>query len=538
MPAATIADTGSVSTHGVRLLRLAAAAALAVLALAFAGDAGAERPKLISPPSIGANPVVGQPLGVNMGSFFCEPECFEFTVEFLRCAPGSNTVGCVTVRRPSANAFYTPTEDDIGFSLAAIVRAWNYDCDITGTDCRNSALEVPTAATAPVKEDAPPVPVKIATSELRDAEAGIPYSQVLTVSSGRPPISWTLAGGSLPPGISLSASGVLSGTPRTAGEYTFTVRATGARRQTDTKQFTLVVRLQLSPRGGTVLRAVAGTAFRQAFSVVAGGTPPYAWALAGGVLPEGLSFRDGVISGTPTRANVSTFTLAIEDARGATAAVTWTLDVRWTALTITPASHFRATVGVPYRQVLTGSGGTPPYRFQLVSACALPSGLRLSRSGVLSGTPTAPPGFYRFEVAMQDANGVPGPPASPKAGSEPYVGTYSLTLHPGRHSKAARLPWGALGKRYRWELGVCGGRAPFAFTISSGKLPDGMRLVERTGLLTGTPTRRGTFRFTVRVSDLCPPSSSSAVICQPAPTPGEIVSERMYSLTIRSTKRR
>jgi putative Ig domain-containing protein len=531
-----MADKRSVPTCGSRLLPVALAATLAALALAFAGDAGAERPKLISQPSIGANPVVGQPLGVNMGSFFCSPECFEFTVEFMRCAPGSNTVGCVSVRGPSANAFYTPTEDDIGFSLSAVVRAWNYDCDITLTDCRNSALEVPTAATTPVKEDAPAVPVRIATSELRDAEAGIPYSHALSVSSGRPPITWTLAGGSLPAGLSLSANGLISGSPRLAGEYTFTVRATGARRQTDTKQLTLKVKLQLSPRSGTVLRAAVGTAFRQAFNVVAGGTPPYTWGLAGGVLPEGLTFRDGVISGTPSRASRSTFMLETRDGRGASASTTWTLEVTWTALTITPASHFRATVGVPYRQVLTGSGGKPPYRFQLVSDCALPQGLRLLPAGVLAGTPTAAPGFYRFEVIMQDANGTPGPPANPKTGTEPYIQQYSLRLQAGRRSKASGLPWAALGKPYRWEFGVCGGRLSFAFTISSGKLPPGMRLVERTGLLTGKPMQPGTFRFTIRTSE-CTAGGSYAVICPPSASPAEIVSERSYSLTVRSARR-
>jgi hypothetical protein len=510
-----------VQTCGSRLLRLGLAATVAALAFAFAGDAGAERPKLISQPSIGANPVVGQPLGVNMGSFYCEPACFEFTVEFLRCAPGSNTAGCVTVRGPSVNALYTPTEDDIGFSLAAIVRAWNYDCDITLTDCRNSALEVPTAATAPVKEDAPPVPVKIATSELRDAEAGIPYSQALSVSSGKPPFTWALAGGSLPAGLSLSSSGLISGSPRLAGEYTFTVRATGARKQTDTKQLTLVVRLQLSPRGGTVLRGLVGTAFRQAFSVVAGGTPPYTWALAGGVLPDGLAFENGVISGTPDRASRSTFMLEIGDARGATTSTVWTLEVKTATLTVTPSALPSATSGAPYRQVLTASGGKAPYRFRLVSACSLPRGLTLSASGVLAGRPSAAPGVYAFDVVVEDANGASGPAAESANGGEPFAKRYVLKLVAGRGRTATALMAGALKREYRWEFGACGGHLPFRFAVVAGRLPAGLRLGESTGLLSGKPTKTGTFRFTLRTSDA-----------------DGLLSERAYSLVVRARSRR
>ncbi len=139
---------------------------------------------------------------------------------------------------------------------------------------------------------------------------------------------------------------------------------------------------------------------------------------------------------------------------------------------------------------------------------------------------------------MQDATRTPGPPAIPKTDSEPYVQQYSLTLRAGRHSRAAALPWAALGKPYRWEFGACGGHLAFTFTISSGKLPPGMRLVEQTGLLTGKPTSSGTFRFTVRTSDECNPGRSYAVACQSRPASGGIVSERLYSLVVRSRGRR
>src|SRR4051794_30788597 len=56
-----------------------------------------------------------------------------------------------------------------------------------------------------------------------------------------PPFSWALAGGTLPPGLSLSTSGTLSGTTTATGDYTFTLRVTDPSGQTATQAFHLPV---------------------------------------------------------------------------------------------------------------------------------------------------------------------------------------------------------------------------------------------------------------------------------------------------------
>ena len=480
-------DKESVLSSGSRLLPLALVAALAVLAFGFVGDADAHKPYPLSPPTIGTNPVVGTPLGVAPGSYHCDPACTETTYEFFRCAANTNNVSCVAVRPQSTNPFYTPTEDDIGFSLAAMVRQWTYDCDITNTNCRNSAYEVMTSATAPVKEDAPAVPVTIATSDLPDATAGIRYTQALSVSSGRPPFTWALAGGSLPPGLSLSSGGLISGLPTLAGEFTFTVRATGARRQSSTKSLTLLVKLQLSP--STLPNGVAGTAYNVPLRVVAGGTPPYTWEIQGGLLPDGLTLRpDGLLSGTPTRSGPSTFMVAIKDGRGATASYVWTLVVGWVNVSITPTTLPPGTSGARYRAVLGATGGQPPYRFLLVSEQPLPEGLTLSREGVLAGTPRAPAGNYTFTILVADATGAPGGV------------TYTLTLAPSRRLRATTLASATVGKRYRTTLPMRGGQRPYSFSRTGGRLPAGVRL-SRSGVLLGKPMTAGRFRFRVSARD-------------------------------------
>ncbi|HEY5999341.1 MAG TPA: S8 family serine peptidase [bacterium] len=59
----------------------------------------------------------------------------------------------------------------------------------------------------------------IATSALPDPAVGRPYSVVLGAQGGIPPYTWSLVSGALPPGLSLAASGVISGSAENAGKY-------------------------------------------------------------------------------------------------------------------------------------------------------------------------------------------------------------------------------------------------------------------------------------------------------------------------------
>src|SRR5215471_15863947 len=72
------------------------------------------------------------------------------------------------------------------------------------------------------------------TCPLPDGTVGTPYSATLTATGGTAPYTWTLLSGSLPPGLSLSGAGVISGTPTTAGTYTFTLKVVDASGQTAT----------------------------------------------------------------------------------------------------------------------------------------------------------------------------------------------------------------------------------------------------------------------------------------------------------------
>ena len=83
--------------------------------------------------------------------------------------------------------------------------------------------------------------LSIVTTELPDGHVSEPYAATLEVAGGVEPYSWSLIAGSLPDGLELSGSGIISGTPEVWGEFTFTVQVTDALNNTDTKELSITV---------------------------------------------------------------------------------------------------------------------------------------------------------------------------------------------------------------------------------------------------------------------------------------------------------
>jgi hypothetical protein len=65
-----------------------------------------------------------------------------------------------------------------------------------------------------------------ATPTLIDARTGIPYSYIFAAAGGVQPYTYASNTGTIPPGLTLSSAGVLSGTPTSAGTYSFGVTVT------------------------------------------------------------------------------------------------------------------------------------------------------------------------------------------------------------------------------------------------------------------------------------------------------------------------
>jgi len=158
---------------------------------------------------------------------------------------------------------------------------------------------------------------------LPPAMVGEAYPFGFFFSGGAAPYTWSVASGSLPPGLTLTspyaASGdndsQLSGTPSTAGTYTFTMKVSDYDGQQATQQFSLTVAPPLQITTTTLPAGTVGVKYSH--DVIAqGGTPPYTW-LSPGPFPPGLTFGayDNVLSGTPTQAGTYTFTMQVIDSQ-------------------------------------------------------------------------------------------------------------------------------------------------------------------------------------------------------------------------------
>lgn len=152
-----------------------------------------------------------------------------------------------------------------------------------------------------------------------------------------------------------------------------------------------------------------GVAYSQTLTG-SGGTAPYVFSVTLGTLPAGLTLTAaGVLSGTPTTAASSTFTVRGTDSLGCFADVVSTVAIAPAAcpvITLAPATIPNGLVGQPFSQTLTASGGTAPYTFSVVAG-ALPTGVVLSTAGglgLIAGTPTTN-GSYAFTIRATDALG-------------------------------------------------------------------------------------------------------------------------------------
>jgi large repetitive protein len=146
---------------------------------------------------------------------------------------------------------------------------------------------------------------------------------------------------------------------------------------------------------------------------------------------------------------------------------------------------------------LTATGGTGTLTWSLANG-ALPTGMKLAPTGVVSGTPTSI-GTFTFTVGVHDAS-----KPTPLAGSS----TLSLTITPMTITTTS-TPLGFLGEAYTLKLTESGGKAPLVYKISSGALPPGMKL-STAGVISGTPTEPFTFDFTVQLTDSSKPTPNIA----------------------------
>ena len=332
-------------------------------------------------------------------------------------------------------------------------------------------------------------PPSITTSSLTNGTVGVAYSQTLTATGGTTPYSWTIASGTLPAGLTLSASGVISGTPPTVGGPTsVTFKVTDANSLTATQSLSITIITPLSITTNSLPSWTVSVAYSQTLAVT-GGTAPYTWTITSGTLPSGLSLSSsGVISGTPTTAGDPTsVTFQVTDSVSKTVTKSMSITIN-ASPSIGTVSLPNGTVGVSYSQTLSVTGGTSPYTWSIATG-SLPSGLSLSSSGVVSGTPTTAGGPTSITFKVTDLT------------STTATKSLSIAITTPPSISTNSLPNGTVGTAYSQTLAATGGTSPYSWTVIAGSLPSGLTL-SSSGLISGTPTTAGgPTSITLKVTD-------------------------------------
>jgi putative Ig domain-containing protein len=351
----------------------------------------------------------------------------------------------------------------------------------------------------------PPFALRVTTQSLVAATQGVAYSQQLQAASeDTSPRTWRLfpgtysrpASGPLPAGLTLSATGVISGSPSGApGTYPIIAEVQDAFGMSAPKPLSVVVTssspVPLDITTPTPLpQGSVGDAYSLLMTATGGSGTGYVFSITGGDLPPGLNLAsNGQISGAPTSVvSAAPVTIRVRDSLNTPFAKAFTMTTVDLRPSITNVALDPAEVGVGYSDQLMGQGGTGPYTFANILG-PLPTGMSLSTSGALTGTPTTA-GTYPVRFRITDSTG-------------------RNTIHDYVIAVAARvdlvvppIPTGAVGQSYFVDFGGTGGIQPYEFRLQTDHiLPPGLVLSSTSGEISGLPATEGTFPFRMILQD-------------------------------------
>ena len=325
--------------------------------------------------------------------------------------------------------------------------------------------------------------------------AGTPFSQTFTQSGAIGGATFSLNTGSLPAGLTLSAAGVLSGTPTQTGSFSITVKVTDGNGCTGiSATYPLVINCQTitvtNPSSSTGTIQVALTPASSYTFSAANTIGAVSFTINSGALPAGVTLTSaGVVTGTPTVTGSFGITVKATDANGCFAiSPTYTLVISCQTITVTNPAATTATVGTNFSDTFaqTGANGTATFT---LNTGTLPNGITLAPNGALSGIPTQS-GSFSITVKVTDSNACTG--ISP---------TYTLVVSCQTITVTnPATTTGTVGTAFNQTFTQTGGIGTITWS-KTGAIPAGMTFHTTTGVLDGTPTASGSFPITVTATD-------------------------------------
>ncbi|MBF0406890.1 MAG: putative Ig domain-containing protein [Candidatus Riflebacteria bacterium] len=324
---------------------------------------------------------------------------------------------------------------------------------------------------------------------LPESISGQSYSNPFTVIGGVPPFSFRIASGTLPDGITLLDSGVLSGIPLSGGKYNISINVTDSSGLSDYEDFELSV-IPMKISCVLPLTAFLSESWNQKLTVV-GGVQPVTWKISSGALPTGLKIvQPDIISGIITATGTFEFTLKASDANSFAVEKEYTVQVS-DDLVITAEIPSSVTVNSLINGKYISSGGNPPY-FYSIQEGTLPKGVVLSNAGVLSGIPVES-GIFNFVVRVLDSKDRTAQTTSILKVQSPEEN--SLIISTSSIAQQTNI-----FASFTASLSASGAAGGLHWEKLSGNIPPGMTLLPN-GSLTGVPTSVGSYSFVVKATD-------------------------------------
>jgi uncharacterized protein YhjY with autotransporter beta-barrel domain len=358
----------------------------------------------------------------------------------------------------------------------------------------------PNTFTKPYQMNVGAATLSISPGTLPNGTVSAAYSQQMSASGGIAPYSYAIDTVSFPGGgtpLSISSTGLISGTPTTAGAATFRVVVTDSTSGTPaiaTANYSMTINPLPPPVAGPVSLPVAYNSTLNPVTLSLSGG-----AMASVAVSSPPSHGATLISGTVIRYTPiigyngpDSFTYTATNAAGTSAPATVSVTMTAPTIAVSPSgTALSATTVSAFSQSFSASGGSGPYTYSQTGT--LPTGLSFNAgTATLSGTPTQA-GTFPFTITATDSStGIAA------TGSRNYtltVAAPTLTLS----ANSVNLERGVPAPTIQFAAG--GGTAPYTYAVTTNSLPAGLNLSASSGAVTGTPTVAGNYSYTVMATD-------------------------------------